>query len=61
MKERVCVLMATYNPQKYLLEQINSILQQEKVEVEIIIRDDGSINPSVYMDHDGSYRGLIVL
>ncbi len=42
MKERVCVLMATYNPQKYLLEQINSILQQEKVEVEIIIRDDGS-------------------
>lgn len=40
--EKVCVLMSTYNGEKYLREQIDSILNQENVEVDILIRDDGS-------------------
>lgn len=36
------VLMSTYNGEKYLREQIQSILSQEEVEVSLFIRDDGS-------------------
>lgn len=43
-KEQVCVLLATYNPKEYINNQIESILNQKNVEVEIIIRDDGSKN-----------------
>lgn len=38
----VCVLMSTYNGEKYVREQIDSILQQENVNVNLLIRDDGS-------------------
>lgn len=34
--------MSTYNGDKYLREQIDSLLCQEKVDIDIIIRDDGS-------------------
>lgn len=39
---KVCVLMSTYNGEKYLLEQIESILNQENVLVSLLVRDDGS-------------------
>ena len=38
----VCVMMATYNGERYIEEQINSILEQKHVRVRLIIRDDGS-------------------
>ena len=34
--------MSTYNGEKYLGQQIESILAQEKVDVHLMIRDDGS-------------------
>lgn len=40
--EKVCVLMSTYNGEKYLNEQMDSILNQENIEVDILVRDDGS-------------------
>ena len=40
--KKVTVLMSTYNGEKYIREQIESILQQEQVEVQLIVRDDGS-------------------
>ena len=43
IKKTSClVLLSSYNGEKYIAEQISSILSQEKVEVRIIIRDDGS-------------------
>lgn len=39
---KVAVIMSTYNGQKYLNEQIDSILNQEGVKIELFIRDDGS-------------------
>lgn len=42
MEKTVQVLMSTYNGQKYIKEQIDSILAQEEVEVTLLIRDDGS-------------------
>lgn len=38
----VCVLMSTYNGEKYIKEQIDSILNQIEVKVTLIVRDDGS-------------------
>lgn len=38
----VCVVMATYNGEKYLREQIDSLINQNGVNVSILIRDDGS-------------------
>lgn len=40
----VCILLSTYNGEKYLIEQIDSLLNQEKVDISIIARDDGSID-----------------
>ncbi|MCI8950923.1 MAG: glycosyltransferase [Lachnospiraceae bacterium] len=39
---KVAVLMSTYNGEKFLKEQIESILNQRNVEIKIYIRDDGS-------------------
>lgn len=38
----VSVLMSTYNGEKYLKEQIESVLSQVGVKVNLIVRDDGS-------------------
>ena len=42
MKEKVLVLMASYNGEKYIEEQLTSLFAQEGVEVELLVRDDGS-------------------
>lgn len=42
---KIIILMSTYNGEKYLDEQINSICQQtiaKKCQVELLVRDDGS-------------------
>ena len=39
----VAVLMSTYNGEKYLKEQIDSILAQRDVDVTLYIRDDGQL------------------
>lgn len=51
----VAVLMSTYNGEKYLREQLDSILSQKDVDVHIYIRDDGSTDGTIdiireYMD-----------
>lgn len=40
--KHVQVLMSTYNGEKYLANQLDSILNQSGIEVSILIRDDGS-------------------
>lgn len=42
MKNEVTVLMSTYNGEKYIKEQIDSILQQQNIHVNLLVRDDGS-------------------
>lgn len=39
---KVVVLMSTYNGEKYIETQLDSILAQQGVDVDIIVRDDGS-------------------
>ena len=45
--EKVCVVMSTYNGEKYLREQIDSILTQRNIIVNLIIRDDGSSDNTI--------------
>lgn len=48
MKKKVAVLIASYNGEKFIKEQINSILRQDdKYEIEILIRDDGSTDATI--------------
>ena len=46
-KYDVIVLMSSYNGEKYIEEQIESIFKQENVKVKLIIRDDGSNDSSI--------------
>lgn len=48
----VAVLMATYNGEKFLAEQIESILSQESVNVYLYIRDDKSTDNTVELIRD---------
>ena len=46
--ENVCVLMSTYNGEKFLEEQLESILNQKgEFKLEILIRDDGSSDNTI--------------
>ena len=39
---KVAVLMSTYNGEKFIVEQLDSIIDQKDVECSLFIRDDGS-------------------
>ena len=39
---KVVVLLSTYNGEKYLREQLNSLINQSYKDVDILVRDDGS-------------------
>lgn len=39
---KVTVLMSTYNGERYLEEQIKSLIKQRNVDLQIFVRDDGS-------------------
>lgn len=47
MDKKISVCMATYNGEKYILEQINSILFQLKDTDELVISDDGSTDATI--------------
>ena len=47
MEAKVQILLSTYNGEKYLLEQLNSLLQQSYSNIHILIRDDGSSDNTV--------------
>ena len=45
--KKVQVLLSTYNGEKYLKEQIESIIKQEEVEISLLVRDDGSTDKTI--------------
>lgn len=47
MKKSVCVLLSSYNGEKYIAEQIESLLKQKDVDLKILVRDDGSQDSTV--------------
>ena len=45
--ETVQVLMSTYNGEKYIREQLNSIINQTYPSIKILVRDDGSSDGTI--------------
>ena len=44
---QVVVMMSSYNGEKYIVQQIDSILRQNGVNVKLVIRDDGSSDNTI--------------
>ena len=62
MNCKVAVLMSTYNGEKYLKEQIDSILNQKSVDVTLYVRDDGSSDNTmkIISSYDSSNQVRII-
>ena len=56
----VVVVMSTYNGERYLATQIDSLLAQKDVNVEIFIRDDGSKDKTreIIQDYANRYKNI---
>lgn len=59
---RVAVLMSAYNGEKYIREQMDSLLEQIGVSVEIFVRDDGSTDNtrSILRDYEAKSANIHV-
>lgn len=58
------VLLSTYNGEKYIADQLNSILSQKNVrDLKILIRDDGSRDrtTSIIEDYRKNYNNIILI
>lgn len=53
---RVAVLMSTYNGERYLAAQLDSLAAQEAVSVELFVRDDGSNDGTIGILRAYAYR-----
>lgn len=61
MVKRLAVLMATYNGEKYIKEQIESILNQDiHLDLTLIIRDDGSTDSTKNIIREYSDAGKLI-
>lgn len=57
--EKVIVLLSTYNGERYLAEQLESLVAQKDVDVEILVRDDGSKDATVAMLDEWQEKGAL--
>lgn len=55
---RVAVVMSSYNGEKYLSEQIDSVLAQDK-KVDLFVRDDGSKDNTLKLLKEYATKGLL--
>lgn len=59
--KKVYVLLSTYNGEKYLVDQINSVLEQKDVDVTLWVRDDGSSDSTVSILREFEEKGQLIL
>ena len=59
-EQTVCVLLATHNGQKYLRQQIDSVLNQEGVNVELYVSDDNSSDETIDILNEYERAGKLV-
>ena len=45
--DTVVVMLSTYNGEQFLREQLDSIYSQKKVQVKLVVRDDGSSDGTI--------------
>lgn len=58
---KVCILMSTYNGEKYLSQQIDSIMNQTYKDIELFIRDDGSSDKTIQIleEYSRKFKSII--
>ncbi len=66
MNKKVNILLATYNGEKHLIKQLDSLMEQTYDNMDIYIRDDGSTDNTValinkYIDEHKSSKRIILL
>ncbi len=61
--KKVQVLLSSYNGQKYIREQLDSILNQEDVDVHCLVRDDGSTDETndILREYQTKHKNIEVL
>ena len=59
--EEVAVVMSTYNGEKWIKEQLDSIINQTYKNIKIFVRDDGSKDGTVNILKEYANKGLIIL
>ena len=60
-KKIVCVLLSTYNGEKFLREQLESVFSQEDVTVKLSVRDDGSSDSTLDILKEYEKEGKLTL
>jgi len=62
-KGKVQILLSTYNGERYLKEQLNSLLAQDYPNIDILIRDDGSKDNTLTLleKYSNRYPNIIVV
>ncbi len=55
----ISIMMATYNGERFLREQLDSCLRQKNVKVNILIRDDGSTDRTIAILNEYKTKKLI--
>ena len=58
-KNTITVLMSTYHGEKYLTEQIESIINQKDVNVNLFVRDDGSTDKTLTILRQYQEKGAL--
>lgn len=56
---KVAILLATYNGEKYLQKQLESLFLQSGCQVEIFVNDDGSVDGTLNILREYQSRGMI--
>lgn len=59
MKNNIIVLMSTFNGEIYIREQLESILAQENVNVNLLVRDDGSTDKTLDILNEYKNKGKL--
>ncbi|MGD6856664.1 glycosyltransferase family 2 protein [Bacillus infantis] len=57
--KKVQILMSTYNGERFLEEQLDSLMNQVGVEISILVRDDGSIDSTTKILNKYQKKGLL--
>jgi rhamnosyltransferase len=63
MRNTILILLSTYNGEKYLNQQLDSIYNQQNVEFHILVRDDGSRDAtlSILSEYQKSRGNMTIL
>lgn len=58
--DKVIILLSTYNGSGFLREQLNSLLSQKNVDIEILVRDDGSTDDTCAILDEYTNSGKLI-